>query len=79
MAVKIDKNGKVIIETNIECYDGDEIVNRMEALIGVVQNSDKDVILDQEKYFALEMLRDLLPTNEQIDQYLKPKNKNYKP
>ena len=75
MAVRIDKNGKVIIETNIERYGGDEIVNRMEALIGVVQNSDKDVILDQDKYFALEMLRDLLPTNEQIDQYLKPKNK----
>lgn len=72
MAVKMNETGKLVIETNIERLSADEIVHRMEALIGLVQSSDKDIILDQEKYYALEMLRDLLPTSDQVTNYLKP-------
>lgn len=70
MAVKIANTGKLVIETSIDATSCDELMLRMEALIALIQMQNEDCNVHSEQYYALELLKDLLPTQEQITTYL---------
>lgn len=74
--LKINENGKAVQEsTNNVCSE--DVVNRMHALIGLLQNQADDTMFGYDSYLVLEMLREQLPTHEQAEQYLKTRSKNY--
>lgn len=70
MAVSVDDKGNLIIKTSIKSSSCDEMILRMEALIGLIQMKNEDVDQHSEQYYALELLRDLMPTKEQMTAYL---------
>ena len=72
--IKINETGKAVQET-INSVDCEDVVNRMHALIGLLQNQSEDTLFNYDSYLVLEMLREQLPTHEQAEQYLKTRSK----
>ena len=72
MSIIIDKNGH-LVQTSESPVDAECVVQRMRALIGILQKVEDHncVHYHYENHLVLEMLREQLPTPEQAALYLK--------
>lgn len=70
MSLKLSGDGKVVIETSMTSQDLNEVILRMEALIGLIQFSSSETDVTDERYFTLELLKDMLPNESQLNLYL---------
>ena len=70
----IDDDG-MLVQTSHTKVDAECVVQRMHALIGLLQNQDDNTHFGYDHYLVLEMLREQLPTNEQAKEYLKNKSR----
>lgn len=66
----INKEGNIVITTTV---DIDEMLYRRAALIDLIQQRNKDYIDRDPVYWAMEILRDMEPTQSQWEKLLKQK------
>jgi hypothetical protein len=73
MSMVLDKEGNIVTKSNFAPHDpSEDVVTRMHVLIGLIQQQDPDCHDPHQNAVALEMLKEMLPTKEQVAVYINP-------